>query len=134
MSLSCSVTNQGRFRWQWTSRGYSPQVSDDTRTSMTKIPLTVESVGEYTCTASYHPDTRLDPSPVTGTFAVDLESKSIIHCTLAHKCSYTVHACTVCITHVLVGLIHGWLLYLHGGSTSMYKCIIRFTSHLIYLR
>ena len=84
MSLSCSVTNQGRFRWQWTSQGYSPQVSDDTRTSMIEIPLTVESVGEYTCTASYHPDTRLDPSPVTGTFTVDSESKSrnIKHCTV----------------------------------------------------
>ena len=78
MSLSCSVTNQGRFRWQWTSQGYSPQVSDDTRTSTIEIPLAVESVGEYTCTASYHPDTRLDPSPVTGTFTVDVESKSIV--------------------------------------------------------
>ena len=89
MSLSCSVTNQGRFRWQWTSQGYSPQVSDDTRTSMIEIPLTVESVGEYTCTASYHPDTRLDPSPVTGTFTVDLESKSIKSFTHTHIHTHT---------------------------------------------
>ena len=45
---------------------------------MIEIPLAVERVGEYTCTASYHPDTRLDPSPVTGTFTVDLESEFII--------------------------------------------------------
>ena len=50
-------------------------MSNDTRTSMIEIPLSGESVGEYTCTASYHPDTRLDPSPVTGTFTVDIESK-----------------------------------------------------------
>ena len=63
-------------------------MSDDTRTSMIEIPLAVENVGEYTCTASYHPDTRLDPSPVTGTFTVDLESKSIINGTLALYCAY----------------------------------------------
>ena len=76
ISLSCTVTNQGHFSWQWSSQDHSPHVFDDTRTSMIGIPLTEESVGEYTCTASYHPDTRLDPSPVTGTFTVGLESKT----------------------------------------------------------
>ena len=63
-------------------------MSDGTRTSMIEIPLAVESVGEYICTASYHSDTGLDPSPVTETFTVDLESKSIINSTLALYCAY----------------------------------------------
>ena len=107
MSLSCSVTNQGCFRWQWTSQGYSPQVSDDTCTSMIEIPQAVESVGEYTCTASYHPDTRLDLCPVTGTFTVDLESKSN---TLAHKCSYC--ACMHCLHNTCTCGSDPWLVAL----------------------
>ena len=54
------------------------QVSDDTRSSAIEISLDVDSValGDYTCTASYHPDSLLAPSAATGTFSVQLESKS----------------------------------------------------------
>ena len=79
-NLSCTVANQGRFQWQWTlqdsSSPSSVQVSDDTRSSTIEIPLGTDAVGNYTCTASYHPDSQLPPSPVTGTFTVQLESKT----------------------------------------------------------
>ena len=79
-NLSCTVANQGRFQWQWTlqdsSSPSSVQVSDDTRSSTIEIPLGTDAVGNYTCTASYHPGSQLPPSPVTGTFTVQLESKT----------------------------------------------------------
>ena len=86
LTLTCTVANQGRFEWQWTPQDYSSRVSDGTRSSMIKIPLDVESVGEYTCTASYHPDTLLDRSPVTGTFTVQLESESSLFLVLHGMC------------------------------------------------
>ena len=52
------------------------QVSDDTRSSTIEIPLGTDAVGNYTCTASYHPGSQLPPSPVTWTFTVQLESKT----------------------------------------------------------
>ena len=52
------------------------QVSDDTRSSTIEIPLGTDAVGDYTCTASYHPGSQLPPSPVTRTFTVQLESKT----------------------------------------------------------
>ena len=82
VTLACTVANQGRFQWQWTlpdsSSPASVQVSDDTRSSAIEISLDVDSValGDYTCTVSYHPDSLLAPSPATGTFSVQLESKS----------------------------------------------------------
>ena len=75
LTLTCTVANQGRFEWQWTPQDYSSLVSDGTRSSTIEIPLDVESVGEYTCIASYHPDTLLDHSPVVGNFTVQLESE-----------------------------------------------------------
>ena len=78
-NLSCTVANQGRFQWQWTlqdsSSPSSVQVSDDTRSSTIEIPVGTDAVGDYTCTAGYHPGSQLPPSPVTGTFTVQLESK-----------------------------------------------------------
>ena len=70
VTLKCTVIgSQGYFKWQWDPKGYTPVVSDDTRTSSIKIPVAVESVGEYNCTVSYY------PSPVTATFTVDTERK-----------------------------------------------------------
>ena len=50
------------------------QVSDDTRSSAIEISLGV-ALGDYTCTAIYHNDSLLAPSPATGTFTVQLESE-----------------------------------------------------------
>ena len=57
------------------------QVSDDTRSSAIEISLGADNValGDYTCTASYHPNTSLAPSPATGTFSVQLESESNVN-------------------------------------------------------
>ena len=80
LHLTCTVTNQGRFQWQWNPASHPPVVSDGTRTSTIEIPLDEGSVGEYICTASYHSDTGLAPSSVTGTFTVQLESEfKILH-------------------------------------------------------
>ena len=79
LTLSCTVTNEGRFQWDWESDiSTTPRVSDDTRTSTVEIPLNAESEGEHTCTARYHDDTELAPSPSTGTFTVSLERKHMI--------------------------------------------------------
>ena len=79
VTLSCTVTNQGRFQWDWdTDISTTPRVSDDTRTSTVEIPLNAESEGEHTCTARYHDDTELATSPSTGTFTVSLERKHMI--------------------------------------------------------
>lgn len=71
--LVCSVTNQGYFEWQWThmdtNSTYSVEVSSDRRTSTIEIPLDVESVGIYTCTASFY------PVPISGNFTVAIEGK-----------------------------------------------------------
>ena len=67
------MANQGRFEWEWTPPVTTPQVSDDTRTSTVEIAYVPESVGIYTCTARYHPDTGLEPSPTAATFTVGLE-------------------------------------------------------------
>ena len=82
VNLSCTVTNQGRFEWQWNlqdSSSSSPSsvwVSDDTRSSTIEIPLGVDAVGNYSCMASYHRGTNLFPSNMmTGMFTVQLESK-----------------------------------------------------------
>ena len=84
LSLTCTVTNQGRYQWQWSPAPHPPMVSDGTRTSTIEIPLSEDSVGEYMCTASYHTDTGLDPSPVTETFTVQLESEFEILETYTH--------------------------------------------------
>ena len=78
VTLTCTVIgSQGYFKWQWDPKGYTPVVSDDTRTSSIEIPVAAESVGEYNCTVSYY------PSPVTATFTVDTERKYGYNCFLA---------------------------------------------------
>ena len=78
VTLMCTVANQGRFSWEWT-RNVTVKVSDDTRTSIVEIPHGSESVGSYTCTARYHPDTKLDASASESVamFTVSLERKEL---------------------------------------------------------
>jgi hypothetical protein len=78
ITLSCTVANQGRFVWEWAMPGsvsFTPLVVDGTRTSVVEVPMNGDSVGEYTCTARYHSDTGLDPSPSTLTLTIDVERK-----------------------------------------------------------
>ena len=48
---------------------------DATRTSVIEVPQNGASLGEYMCTASYHTDTGLYPSSVTGTFILEAQCK-----------------------------------------------------------
>ena len=75
--LTCTVINQGRFQWQWTALGTNTitWISDGTRSTALNISLGTSAVGNYSCTASYHPDSKLPPSPITETFTVGLESE-----------------------------------------------------------
>ena len=82
--LSCTVVNQGRFTWVWTLPGPvssaiqqqisdSQQILDATRTTVIEIPRSRDSIGDYTCTAIYHIDTRLPASPAIENLTVDVE-------------------------------------------------------------
>ena len=76
--LTCTVANQGRFQWQWTALGTKTTptwISDGTRSTALNISLGTSAVGNYSCIASYHPDSKLPPSPITDTFTVGLESE-----------------------------------------------------------
>ena len=75
--LTCTVANQGRFQWQWTALGTNTTswISDGTRSTALNISLGTSAVGNYSCTANYHPDSKLPPSPITDTFTVGLESE-----------------------------------------------------------
>ena len=76
--LTCTVANQGGFQWQWTALGTNTTptwISDGTRSTALNISLRTSAVGNYSCTASYHPDSKLPPSPITETFTVGLESE-----------------------------------------------------------
>ena len=75
--LTCTVVNQGRFQWQWTALGTNTPtwISDETRSTALNISLGTSAVGNYSCTASYHPDSKLPPSPITDTFTMGLESE-----------------------------------------------------------
>ena len=83
MRLSCTVANQGRFQWEWTVPDSlstpSQLLLDATRTSVIEVPQSGMSVGEYTCTASYHSDTELVFSGAT-TFTVEPECESHSSC------------------------------------------------------
>ena len=71
--LTCTVANQGHFRCQWTALGTNTPptwISDGTRSTALNISLGTSAVGNYSCTASYHPYSKLSPSPITGTFTV----------------------------------------------------------------
>ena len=84
--LTCTVANQGRFQWQWTALGTNTPptwISDGTRSTALNISLGTSAVGNYSCTASYHPDSKLPPSPITETFTVGLESESASSQTIA---------------------------------------------------
>ena len=84
--LTCTVANQGRFQWQWTALGTNippSWISDGTRSTALNISLGTSAVGNYSCTASYHPDSKLPPSPITETFTVGLESESTSSQTIA---------------------------------------------------
>ena len=97
ISLVCTVTNQGRFTWQWTGpQGSIPQqTSDETRTSTAVIPLAPESVGEYTCTVSYHPDTQLESSSTAETFTVRLERKTVYVVSMEYIISLLPQECSL---------------------------------------
>ena len=77
--LTCTVANQGHFQWQWTALGTNTPptwISDGTRSTALNISLGTSAVGNYSCTASYHPESsKLPPSPITDTFTVGLESE-----------------------------------------------------------
>ena len=94
MRLSCTVVNQGRFQWEWTvPDSLSPPsqlLLDATRTSVIEVPQSGMSVGEYTCTASYHSDTGLVSSGAT-TFTVEpeCESQFLCVCVCARVCACT---------------------------------------------
>ena len=83
MRLSCTVANQGRFQWEWTVPDTistpSQLLLDATRTSVIEVPQSRMSVGEYTCTASYHSDTGLVSSGAT-TFTVEPECEPHSFC------------------------------------------------------
>ena len=89
MRLSCTVANQGRFQWEWTvPDSLSPPsqlLLDATRTSVIEVPQSGMSVGEYTCTASYHSDTGLVSSGAT-TFTVEPECESQFLCVCVCVC------------------------------------------------
>ena len=82
--LSCTVVNQGRFMWVWTLPDSvsstiqqeildSQLILDGTRTSVIEVPRSRESVGDYTCTASYATGTGLPASSVAEEFIIDVE-------------------------------------------------------------
>ena len=82
--LSCTVVNQGRFTWVWTLPDSvssttqqeildSQLILDGTRTSVIEVPWSRESVGDYTCTASYATGTGLPASSVAEKFIIDVE-------------------------------------------------------------
>ena len=78
LTLTCTVTIQGRFQWVWDSSiPVTEQVSDDTRISTIEIPMDEGSVGEYTCTAMYHDGSGIIAPSFTRTFTVGLERKYI---------------------------------------------------------
>ena len=91
--LTCTVANQGRFQWQWTALGTDTPptwISDGTRSTTLNISLGISgnqpptsAVGNYSCTASYHPDSKLPPSHITETFTVRLESEPTSSQTIA---------------------------------------------------
>ena len=77
--LTCTVANQGRFQWQWTALGTNTTpiwISDGTRRTALNISMRTSAVGNYSCTASYHPYSKLPPSPITDTFTVGLDLES----------------------------------------------------------
>ena len=51
----------------------TPLLLDATQTSMIEVPQNGASLGDYTCTASYHTDIGLDPSSVTETFILEAQ-------------------------------------------------------------
>ena len=84
--LTCIVANQGRFQWQWTALDTNTPptwISDGTRSTALNISLGTSAVGNYSCTASYHPDSKLPSSPITETFTVGLESEPTSSQTIA---------------------------------------------------
>ena len=84
--LTCTVANQGRFQWQWTTLGTNTPptwISDGTRSTALNISLGTSAVGNYSCIASYHPDSKLPPFPITETFTVGLESEPTSSQTIA---------------------------------------------------
>ena len=77
--LTCTVINQGRFQWQWTALGTNTPptwISDGTRSTALNISMRNSAVGNYSCTASYHPDSKLPPFSITETFTVGLDLES----------------------------------------------------------
>ena len=58
----------------------TPLLLDATQTSMIEVPQNEASLGDYTCTASYHTDTGLDPSSVTETLFLKLNVTIQVFC------------------------------------------------------
>ena len=88
--LSCTVVNQGRFTWVWTlpdSVSSTTQqdildgqlILDGTRTSIIEVPRNRDSVGNYTCTASYATGTGLPASSVAEDLTIDVECELLFH-------------------------------------------------------
>ena len=77
--LCCTVFNQGRFTWTWTLpdsvSSSPPLILDATRTSVIEVPQSSSSVGEYSCSASYHSDAGLSASSASVDFTVQIECK-----------------------------------------------------------
>ena len=82
--LSCTVVNQGRFTWVWTlpdSVSYTTQqeildgqlILDGTRTSVIEVPRSRDSLGNYTCTASYATGSGLPASSVAKSISLAAE-------------------------------------------------------------
>ena len=57
LPLTCTVTNNGTFRWSWSGPGVNKAVTkltDTTRTSVLIVSnISSNDAGVYTCTASY---------------------------------------------------------------------------------
>ena len=57
LSLTCTVTNNGTFRWSWSGPGVNKAVTkltDTTRTSVLIVSnISSNDAGVYTCIASY---------------------------------------------------------------------------------
>ena len=80
--LSCTVFNQGRFTWTWTMpdsvSSSPPLIQDATRTSVIEVPQSSSSVGEYSCSVSYHSNSAVSASE---NFTIEVECK----CRSIHK-------------------------------------------------
>ena len=81
LNLSCTVTNEGLFQFQWTLPDMttidSTWVADGSRTGILQVSgLRGNGEAEYVCQASYVPDglpTGASPSPSSRTMTLDFQ-------------------------------------------------------------